>query len=231
MAVCAIAFDIDHTLAIDNKIERIGFLRLLARIDAEGGKSLGTLDQETSAIDTLLQRQRAGAFTIDEAVRRFVRERGVDRAESFVGPFREIVLSLVDHIVVPIPGVRRMLAGLRSQGVPMAILSNGWNPLQQRKAERAGFEGPVLASAEIGASKPEPRAFLTLVERLGVPADRAWYVGDDPRADIAGAKSAGLKAAWYNSEGRTYPKELSPPDVVLADIGDVARLTASAALR
>lgn len=231
MALCAIAFDIDHTLAIDNKIERIGFLRLLARVDADGGAPLGTLDQETNAIDTLLERQRSGAFTIEEAVRRFVRERGVERSEPFVDHFREIVLSLVGHVVVPIPGAARMLGELREQGIPTAVLSNGWNPLQQRKAERAGFDGPVLASAEIGAAKPDPRAFLALVERLGLPAERVWYVGDNPRTDVVAAKSAGLRTAWYNSEARKYPAELSPPDVVLTDIADVVRLDAVAVPR
>ncbi len=222
MAARAIAFDIDHTLVVDNKVERIGFLRLFARIDAEGGKPLGTLDQEASAIDATLERQRAGDFTIDEAVRRFVRERGVADPGPFATHFREIVLALVDHVVVPIPGVPRVLGDLRSQGISTAILSNGWSPLQQRKAERAGFTGPVLASADIGAAKPDPRAFLALVDVLGVPADCIWYVGDDPRTDIVGAKSAGMRTVWYDSEGRDYPAELSPPDFICRSLDAIA---------
>jgi HAD superfamily hydrolase (TIGR01509 family) len=224
MRTCAIAFDIDHTLAIDNKIERIALLRLLARIDREGGTMLGTLDQETSAIDTLLERQRSGAFSIDDAVRRFVRERGVGDAHPFVEHFREIVLSLVDHVVVPIPGVQHMLEELRDAGISTAVLSNGWSPLQQRKAARAGFVGPVLASADIGASKPDERAFVALVERLGVPADCAWYVGDNPRTDVVGAHAAGLRTAWFNAEGRQYPPGLTRPDAEVRDIAEVLQL-------
>ncbi len=227
MRNCAVAFDIDHTLAIDNKLERIAFLRLLEGIDAEGGAPLGTLDQETSAIDALLERQRSGAFSIDEAVRRFVVERGVAHAQPFVAQFHEIALSLVDEIVVPLVGTRGMLAELREHGIVTAILSNGWNPLQQRKAERAGFSGPVLASSDIGAAKPSPQAFGALVELLGLPADCVWYVGDNPRTDVAGAKAAGLRAAWYNAEGRHYPKELSPPDAVVTNICEVVGLAAS----
>jgi putative hydrolase of the HAD superfamily len=221
---CAIAFDIDHTLAVDNKLERIAFLRLLARIDREGGRALGTLDQETGAIDTLLERQRSGAFTIDEAVQRFVRERGIDDATPFVEHFREIVLSLVDHVVVPLPGVPRMLEDLRAQGVATAVLSNGWNPLQQRKAERAGYVGPVLASADIGAAKPAREAFDAVVARLGAPADSTWYVGDNPRTDVVGAHAAGLRTAWFNAEGRRYPADLAPPDAIVTNICDVLGL-------
>lgn len=226
MHTCAIAFDIDHTLAVDNKLERIAFLRLLARIDREGGRTLGTLDQEIGEIDTLLEHQRSGAFAIDEAVRRFVRERGIDDATPFVEHFREIVLSLVDHVVVPLPGVPRMLEDLRAQGVATAVLSNGWSPLQQRKAGRAGFIGPVLASADIGAAKPARAAFDALVARLGVPADCTWYVGDNPRSDVVGANAAGLRTAWFNAEGRRYPAELTAPDAIVTNICDVLGLVA-----
>lgn len=231
MRGCAIAFDIDHTLAIDNKLERIAFLRLLEAVDAEGGAPLGTLDQETTAIDVLLERQRSGAFSIDEAVRRFVVERGVAQAQAFVLRFREIALSLVDEIIVPLPGVSRMLAELREQDVATAALSNGWSPLQQRKAERSGFAGPVLASSDIGAAKPDPRAFTALVETLGLPPDRIWYIGDNPHSDVVGAKAAGLRAAWYNAEGRAYPKDLVPPDAQITNICDVIGLIASPVVR
>jgi HAD superfamily hydrolase (TIGR01509 family) len=226
--VIAVGFDIDHTLAVDNKLERIAFLHLLSRLDAAGGRMLGTLDRETSAIDALLQRQRSGDFSIDEAVRRFVRERGISETERFVHAFREIALELVDEVVVALPGAPRLIEDLRRRAIATAVLSNGWNPLQQRKAERAGFTGAVLASAEVGASKPHADAFGALLDVLALPAERVWYVGDNPRDDIAGAKDAGLRAIWYNAEGRGYPENLPPPDAVVTDIGDVATIVAGA---
>jgi HAD superfamily hydrolase (TIGR01509 family) len=226
----AVGFDIDHTIAIDNRLERIAFLHLLSVIDAVGGKPLGTLDQETNAIDVLLEEQRGGAFTIDEAVRRFVWERGVSDAQPFVDRFREVALSLVDEVVIPLPGARRLLADLRDRGIAVAILSNGWSPLQQHKAERAGFDGRVIASGDIGVSKPHRDAFGALVEHLGVPANDVWFVGDSPRDDVAGAKHAGLRAIWYNAEARSYPEKLAPPDAVITDICDVLRIVSGAAV-
>ena len=227
---CAVGFDIDHTLAIDNKLERIALLRLLPAIDAAGGAALGTLDQETNAIDVLLERQRSGAFGIDEAVRRFVVERGIADPHPFVEEFRAIALALVDHVVVPIAGVPRLLTELRDRGFAAAVLSNGWSPLQQRKAERAGFDGPVLASADIGAAKPHPAAFAVLVERLGARADSIWYVGDNPRTDVAAAKRAGLRAIWYSAEGRPYPSELTAPDAVVTNICEVLEIVTNSAV-
>jgi HAD superfamily hydrolase (TIGR01509 family) len=231
METRAIGFDIDHTLAIDNKLERIAFLRLLARVEREGGRARGTLDEETASIDTLLAQQRGGAFDIDDAVRRFVTGRGVQRAEPFIEAFREIALSLVDEVVVPLPGVAKMLDELDAQGIATAVLSNGWSPLQQRKAARAGFRGPVIASGDIGASKPDARAFVALVACLNTPAASTWYVGDDPRSDVAGARGAGLRAAWFNAEGQTYPADLPAPDAEVKNIGDVLALVAAPVVR
>lgn len=226
----AVGYDIDHTLAIDNKLERIAFLHLLSSIDAAGGRTLGTLDQETNAIDALLQQQRRGDFSIDEAVRRFARQRSIREPEECVRKFREIALELVDAVVIALPGAARVLEDLRVRGIATAILSNGWNPLQRRKAERAGFTGAVLASADIGASKPRSEAFTALLDLFALPPEHVWYVGDSPRDDIAGAKDAGLRAIWYNAEARSYPEDLPPPDAVVTNIGEIATIVAGAAV-
>ena len=71
MHFSALGFDIDHTLGIDNKLERVAFLRLLDAMCNDGAKSLGTLAQESARIDELLERQRSGVCSIDQAVERF----------------------------------------------------------------------------------------------------------------------------------------------------------------
>ncbi|MGH7736431.1 MAG: HAD family hydrolase [Candidatus Tyrphobacter sp.] len=231
MPVAAIGFDIDHTLAVDNALERVAFLRLLAHIDRDGGRLLGTLDEESRAIDDLLHRQRAGACTIDEAVYGFVRERGIENAQSFAQEFRETALSLVDDIVVPLPGVERLVGALDKAGIATAVLSNGWSPLQERKARRAGFPGRVLASDDIGAAKPSAAAFAALVRALGTAAYDTWYVGDDPRNDMQGAREAGLRCAWFNACGDRYPADLAPPDARVASLEEILALVREPAVR
>ncbi|MGR4065551.1 MAG: HAD family hydrolase, partial [Vulcanimicrobiaceae bacterium] len=166
MTRVAVAFDIDHTLAIDNKLERVAFLRLLERVVDEGGAPLGTLADETVHVDALLAHQRAGACTIDEAVRAFVSERGAVADETYVRLYRAMALEMVDELVVPLPYAPQTIEALRERGCVTAVLSNGWNPLQERKARRAGFPGPVLASGDLGVQKPDGRAFAALVELL-----------------------------------------------------------------
>ena len=50
----------------------------------------------------------------------------------------------------------------------------------------------MVTSEEVGVEKPEPAAFLTALERLGVSAGEAVFIGDNPDGDIRGAIGAGI---------------------------------------
>jgi HAD superfamily hydrolase (TIGR01509 family) len=224
-AIAGIGFDLDHTLAIDNRLERVAFLRLLEALLAAGGRTVGTLADEIESIDELLAQQRRGEFSIDEAVRRFVAQRGLEPAEGYVKRFRQTAVEMVEEFVVPLPGVKPTLGVLRERGIAVAVLSNGWNPLQVRKAEQAGFrDGPVLVSSEIGEQKPASRAFETLLRALGTPREQTWYVGDDPHGDVAGAQTVGMPTIWINWERKEYPAGQPPPSHTIREFPELLDL-------
>jgi putative hydrolase of the HAD superfamily len=220
----AVGFDFDHTLGIDNKLERVAFLRLLDAACERGGQCVGTLAQEIERIDDLLAKQRAGACTIEDAVRRFMRERGVEDPQPFVGEYTTMSVEMVGSFVIPQPGVREMLADLRSRKIPVAILTNGWSPLQQKKAARVQFDGPVIVSADIGVQKPEAEAFAALANALGVAPEDVAYVGDNPASDVAGAIAAGMFGVWFDAEGVTYPEDLARPSKVIHSLQELSAL-------
>lgn len=221
-AETGVGFDIDHTIAIDNKLERVAFLRLLETILEDGGAALGNLNDESARIDELLAAQRGGACTIDEAVRRFAAERGVPPRDRYVEQFRVMAVEMVGDFVIPLPGARQAFADLNERGVKVAVLSNGWNPLQIAKARRAGFDGPVIASGDIGVQKPDRRAFEALLGTLGTDARHTWYVGDDPGCDVEGARDAGLRAIWLDAEGRDYPLGVAAPACTIHNLEEIA---------
>ena len=224
-----IGFDIDHTLCIDNKLERVAFLHLLDRIVEEGGDALGTLAEECDRIDELLVFARGGGGTIEEAVCRFVFERGVEPTNEYVDGFKRMALAMAESFIVPDPHARPTIAAIQRLGVPVGVLSNGWNPLQVTKARRAGFSGTVLASADIGVQKPHRAAFEALASELGARPARCFYVGDDPRSDMAGALGAGFRAVWLDHEGKSYPLDLPPPTYVVHSLEEVLTLVAAEA--
>lgn len=222
--VRGIGFDLDHTLAIDNRLERVALLHLLEVLLREGGRAVGTLADEIESIDDLLARQRRGEFSIDDAVMQFVAARGVEPGPRYIEFFRGSAVEMVREFVVALPGVAPMLQALRERGIAVAILSNGWNPLQARKAQQAGFAGKLLVSSEIGAQKPAAVAFGRLLEALGTPPDRTWYVGDDPVSDVAGAQRIGMRGVWMNWERKEYPVDLTPPAHTISDFAELLEL-------
>lgn len=224
MRVKALGFDIDHTLGIDNKLERVVFLRLLDAICADGGESVGTLAQETLRIDELLERQRSGAFSIDEAVARFAAEHRARTPAAYVGSYKRMAVESVPRFFVAQPDARAVLGDLQRRGIACAILTNGWSPLQQEKARQLNFPGPVLVSDAIGAQKPQAQAFAALADALETDPRDVAYVGDNPRTDIAAAIGAGMNGIWLDAEEVAYAPGLPKPSAVIHSLAELLQL-------
>jgi len=84
---------------------------------------------------------------------------------------------------------------LRSEGLRLGIVTNGYRTMQRRKIRHYGLEAHVdfvLISEEAGAHKPDKAIFDIALARVEVAAHQALFVGDTPTSDIEGACSAGL---------------------------------------
>jgi putative hydrolase of the HAD superfamily len=104
---------------------------------------------------------------------------------------------------------------------PLASLTNG-NADLARTGVQAHFVHHVC-SRDVGTAKPDPRIFLAAVDRLGVATHEVLHVGDDPELDVVGAHRAGLRAAWINRHGKTWPAALGEaPELVFNDLGELA---------
>jgi putative hydrolase of the HAD superfamily len=58
-------------------------------------------------------------------------------------------------------------------------------------------------SSEIGVRKPRPEIFHAALQRLGVAAEDALFVGDRLGADVRGARAVGMRtvqAMWFRAE-------------------------------
>ena len=95
------------------------------------------------------------------------------------------------HAYPEVPGTLREL---RRRGLRLVVVSNWDVSLHERLAETglAPLLDGAVASAEIGAAKPEPAIFARGLELAGARAEEAWHAGDSPEADVEGARAAGL---------------------------------------
>ncbi len=94
----------------------------------------------------------------------------------------------------PAEGARRTLDALREGPLRLACVSNSDGRADRALTDcgvRDGLEF-VVDSQVVGIEKPDPGIFRIALERLGVPADRALYVGDLRAVDEVGARAAGM---------------------------------------
>jgi putative hydrolase of the HAD superfamily len=210
----AVLFDFDHTLGVDNRLEE-RVLRLLAQ-------RLCGVDPPDGELATALARFRTGMVTLAEMLHETFGAWGY--AGDVVHAYKGEALLLLPELLVPMPGAKEMLQELEGLGNPVAILTNGWTELQYAKASLLGFEGAVFVSEEIGAWKPDARAFEIACGRLGVPMSTSLYVGDSPLADVSGAKGAGMLTVWANLDGMSYPRDVAAPDFTIATLAELPPL-------
>lgn len=90
-----------------------------------------------------------------------------------------------------------------------------------RRVALNDFFDVVLTARELGVHKPDPAFFSLAAQVAGCRPEEAVMVGDDYRADIAGARRAGLRTVWYNPGGVPLPTGAEPPDTRIASMSEL----------
>ena len=124
--------------------------------------------------------------------------RAVDQSVRLADP-ESCFAALFAHYAHPqawlaLPGAQSALDALRRSDRSVAVLSNFDHRLPVLLDGLGLRVDRVLLPAELGAAKPDLRCFERALERLGVAAAEAVYVGDDADLDLAAARRASLRA-------------------------------------
>lgn len=135
-----------------------------------------------------------------------------------------LMAAWLDVRVYPeVPGALSALAPRR-----LAVLSNG-NPDMLEAglaaaALRDRFEH-VLSVDEVAIFKPHPSVYALALKAFDLPAERILFVSSNPW-DASGARTFGLPVAWVNRAGVPFERLGVAPDLVVADLSELAEAVA-----
>lgn len=126
------------------------------------------------------------------------------------------------------PQAVRCLAGLR-QKYKIGIIANQAPGTADRMKQYglSPYLDLVIASAEEGVAKPDPKIFKLALKRAGCPPERAVMIGDRLDNDIVPAKRLGLATIWIRQGfgGMASPSsEEETPDYRVRDLAELCEL-------
>jgi YjjG family noncanonical pyrimidine nucleotidase len=221
--------DADNTLLDYDRAEREAFLEAAAPALA------GVPPEEAHAAYSRINsehwaRFERGAITAGELkagrFRVLLDSFGLRSDEAAVAALSARYLAALSGRAFFLPHAREVLEELSRRAV-LCLITNGLTLVQKGRIRKAGI-GPffraVLISEELGLAKPDPRFFLRAAEATGLPASELLCVGDNPSADIGGARAAGIAGCWYNPAGAPWPGPGDLPERVIGDLRELPEL-------
>jgi phosphoglycolate phosphatase len=124
-----------------------------------------------------------------------------------------------------VPGAREALARIGAAGVLAALVTSGSRVRIEGEIAKFGLAATfaaVVCGEDALHKKPHPEALLKALDRLGIAAADAVYVGDSPEdiqmARAAGVRAVGVVGAFPNAAALRE----SGPDVLARDLAEAA---------
>jgi|HubBroStandDraft_2_1064218.scaffolds.fasta_scaffold109771_2 putative hydrolase of the HAD superfamily len=214
----AVLLDLDDTLYAEMDFVRSAFGAVAADLSSDVGIEAGFTRMRMLQI---LRRDGRGRV-FDE----FLHEQRLynpERVARMLTVYRTHFPSLRLHAdVLP------TLEWLRSTGVGLGIVTDGLAYVQRAKIEALGLESKVdvvVCTDELGprCAKPSRAGFERALETLGVPPNRAIYIGNDVTKDFYGPRRLGMTAIHIVRPGVAQAEPPSPdhaPHIVVTRLGD-----------
>lgn len=149
------------------------------------------------------------------------------REQEYLELFREYNMLYMPKMIKPFPGIPTLLAKLQDKGVPLAIVTSRLQWSTEWSLELLGIKGYFTAVLGVEASekhKPNPEPALLALEKLGVAAEEAAFIGD-AAVDIECGRAAGMQTVgvgWGVAGGEL--KALARPEYFAGDVNELARL-------
>ena len=199
--LAAVVFDLDDTLYPEADFVQGGLIA--------AARELGVPEAEGVFLDIL--RNEGPLHVFDSGLRQLGIPRTPAQIASLVGAFRSHRPSLR-----PFAGTRQMLARLRQSGLKLALLTDGYLEVQQRKIESLGIANmfdQVLFTSDVEGRpmpKPDPGPFHLLQARFGVECETVVMVGDRPDKDFPAPDLLGWRTLRTRHPGAFHRDDHDP---------------------
>jgi HAD superfamily hydrolase (TIGR01509 family) len=118
---------------------------------------------------------------------------------------QSFITRIIDYSdnVVPVPGAREALQGLKQRNYLLGIVTDTMYPLEWkiRRLEKVGvaeFIDVIACSTAIGVHKPDPGMYLNAIQQARLAPDESAFVGH-LGIELWGAHNAGMVTVAVNS--------------------------------
>jgi len=227
--VKGVLFDYGHTLVWFpryNEIHLVSARNMQGKLRALG--AFVEVSEIQELIDEFAHRRNGQTLRIDEEFRQILSTLGVkgysedDLQEIIQLHWRPYLQDACAR-----KGAKKLLENLRSRGLKLGIVANIWsggmNPaLEKLDLER--FFDTTVASVAVGFQKPSPEIFQLALKNLGLVAEKAVMVGDNPVSDIQGAHNIGMRTIRLMRGPNRKKPDIVKPDFKIKNLSTLATI-------
>ena len=107
------------------------------------------------------------------------------------------------------PEVGETLSGLKAKGLKLGLVSNGFQQDLDHILGKFGLEkwfDTIVCIDSCNCAKPDKRIFLYALDKLGIQAHEAIFVGDSVLYDYEGARRVGIKPYLIDRDAKPQSK-------------------------
>lgn len=189
----AVIFDLDDTLYSEKEYVRSGYQKIaeiLPEVENAAEKLWTLFEAKKPAIDELLKMENIQSEDVKQACLQAYRYQIPD-------------IHLYE-------GVAEMLKEFKDKGLKLGIITDGRPEGQRAKMQVLGLEKMVdyiIVTDEFGGPefrKPNPIAFQTMKEKLGVEYNEMCYLGDNIKKDFIVPQQLGMRSIRFLNKDGLY---------------------------
>lgn len=214
----AVFFDLDNTLVNRKEAFAIYTDRFIDQFVYFANE-----EQRKEVADYIIQADQSGYRNKEELYAEIHRTLPLQDSSTTVEQLMSFWFAQFFQCTVLMQGAKETLKEIKEKGIKLGMITNGSSHSQNSKIDQAklrDYFDVILISDEVNIKKPDKKIFQMALDKLGVPAELSWYVGDHPRNDIQGGHLAGMNTMWLQGFSN-WEEGLPQPDVTLRHLSEI----------